>query len=82
MNKNGVELFYFCLLSFLEMQRRKVSKKKKNRRKQAKTGKSVIVPRHLLHHLLHLKITLNYYEYQYVICSVIDVIDKRNETII
>lgn len=50
--------------------------------KQAKTGKNVIVPKHLLHHLLHLKITLNYYEYQYVICSVIDVIDKRNETII
>lgn len=64
------------------MQRRNISKKKENRQKQAKTGKNVIVPKHLLHHLLHLKITLNYYEYQYVICSVIDVIDKRNETII
>lgn len=63
---------------------RRTSQKLKARNvpKVAKTGKSVIVPRHLLHHLLHLKITLNYYEYQYVICSVIDVIDKHNETII
>ena len=79
MNKNGVELFYFLFAVF---PRNATAESLEKEEKQAKTGKSVIVPRHLLHHLLHLKITLNYYEYQYVICSVIDVIDKRNKTII
>lgn len=79
MNKKRCRTFLFLFAVF---PRNATAESLEKEEKQAKTGKSVIVPRHLLHHLLHLKITLNYYEYQYVICSVIDVIDKRNETII